>query len=308
MLMTIFALIVSAAIDSVTLSIGDQTDLHLRVTCDAKDEVSFPVLEEELIPGIEITDRTIIDTAILKDGRVQYDQYITLQSFCDSLFEIDPLEFKANGQTYWSDPLTLNVVQPFEMDTTIQINDIKEPYKAPIWWWGILRWVLLALGILLLLALIGLGVFYWVKYLAAKEAGKKFVIKEKPVPLRPADVVALEKLDAIRQSKVWQQGKVKEYHTELTDVVREYIERRFGVNSVEQTTDETLRAMRPLLQERKDLYEQLRKMLTLADLIKFAKWTASPDEHEISLRDAYTLVKETTVQPEPEETEKKTKK
>jgi hypothetical protein len=194
------------------------------------------------------------------------------------------------------------------MDTTIQINDIKEPYKAPIWWWGILRWVLLALGILLLLALIGLGVFYWVKYLAAKEAGKKFVIKEKPVPLRPADVVALEKLDAIRQSKVWQQGKVKEYHTELTDVVREYIERRFGVNSVEQTTDETLRAMRPLLQERKDLYEQLRKMLTLADLIKFAKWTASPDEHEISLRDAYTLVKETTVQPEPEEKEKKTKK
>jgi hypothetical protein len=77
---------------------------------------------------------------------------------------------------------------------------------------------------------------------------------------------------------------------------------------VEQTTDETLRAMRPLLQERKDLYEQLRKMLTLADLIKFAKWTASPDEHEISLRDAYTLVKETTVQPEPEEKEKKTKK
>jgi cytochrome oxidase Cu insertion factor (SCO1/SenC/PrrC family) len=52
--------------------------------------------------------------------------------------------------------------------------------------------------------------------------------------------------------------------------------------------------MRPLLNEQKDLYEQLRKMLTLADLVKFAKWTATPDENEMSLRNAYVFVKETT--------------
>ena len=53
--------------------------------------------------------------------------------------------------------------------------------------------------------------------------------------------------------------------------------------------------MRPLLSDKKDLYEQLRKMLTLADLVKFAKWTATPDENELSLRSAYTFVKETTI-------------
>ena len=113
-------------------------------------------------------------------------------------------------------------------------------------------------------------------------------------PLRPAEEVALEKLDVIREQKIWQTGQMKEYHTQLTDVVREYIARRFEVSSTEQTSDETLRAMRPLLSEKKDLYEQLRKMLTLADLVKFAKWTATPDENELSLRSAYAFVKETT--------------
>ena len=112
--------------------------------------------------------------------------------------------------------------------------------------------------------------------------------------MRPADEVALEKLDIIREQKIWQSGRVKEYHTELTDVVREYIVRRFEVSSVEQTSDETLRAMRLLLNEKKELFEQLRKMLTLADLVKFAKWTTTPDENEQSLRSAYTFVKETT--------------
>jgi hypothetical protein len=115
-------------------------------------------------------------------------------------------------------------------------------------------------------------------------------------PLRPAEDVALEKLDVIREQKIWQQGRLKEYHTELTDVIREYISRRFAVSSVEQTSDETLRALRPLLSDQKELFDQLRKMLTLADLVKFAKWTTTPDENEQSLRSAYSFVKETTIQ------------
>ena len=58
--------------------------------------------------------------------------------------------------------------------------------------------------------------------------------------------------------------------------------------------------MRLILKEQKDLYEQLRKMLTLADLVKFAKWTTTPDENELSLRSAYTFVNETTPVEEPQ--------
>ena len=292
MIAMILALIVSATLDSTTLFIGDQTDLHLRATGEVGEQVTMPMLDKELIPGVEIVDRTIVDTLTLKDGRVQYDQYLTLTSFEDSLFYIAPLPFVSGDDTVWSEGLTLNVVQPFEMDTTdMAITDIKGVYKAPIWWWGIFRWVLLAL----LLAGVGVAGYYLITYLQSRkreEEGNEVVTE----PLRPAEEVALEKLDAIKEKKIWQQGQVKEYHTQLTDVVREYIARRFEVSSVEQTSDETLRDIRPLLNERKDLYDQLRKMLTLADLVKFAKWSATPDENELSLRNAYTFVKETTIQ------------
>ena len=287
----ILALIVSATLDSTTLFIGDQTDLHLRAIGEVGEQVTMPVLDKELIPGVEIVDRTIVDTLSLKDGRVQYDQYLTVTSFEDSLFYIAPLPFVNGDDTVWSDGLTLNVVQPFEMDTTdMAITDIKGVYKAPVWWWGIFRWVLLAV----LLAGVGVAGYYLITYLQRRkleEAGNEVVTE----PLRPADEVALEKLDAIKEKKIWQQGQVKEYYTQLTDVVREYIARRFEVSSVEQTSDETLRDIRPLLSERKDLYDQLRKMLTLADLVKFAKWSTTPDENELSLRNAYTFVKETTI-------------
>lgn len=291
MIAMILALIVSATLDSTTLFIGDQTDLHLRAIGEAGEQVTMPVLDKELIPGVEIVDRTIVDTLSLKDGRVQYDQYLTVTSFEDSLFYIAPLPFVSGDDTVWSDGLTLNVVQPFEMDTTdMAITDIKGVYKAPIWWWGIFRWVLLAL----LLAGVGVAGYYLITYLQRRkleEAGNEVVTES----LRPAEEVALEKLDAIKEKQIWQQGQVKEYYTQLTDVVREYIARRFEVSSVEQTSDETLRDIRPLLSERKDLYDQLRKMLTLADLVKFAKWSTTPDENELSLRNAYTFVKETTI-------------
>ena len=290
MLTTILALVVSAAIDSTTLFIGDQTDLHLRATCEAGEQVQMPVLAEQLVDGIEIVDRTIVDTTTLQDGRVQYNQYLTLTSFQDSLFYIEPLAFMSGDDTVWSESLMLNVVQPFEMDSTdMAITDIKGIYKAPIWWWGILRWVLLALAI----AGVGVGGYYLITYLRNRfgDASATDVPTE---PLRPAEEVALEKLDAIREQKIWQSGQVKEYHTQLTDVVREYIARRFEVSSTEQTSDETLRAMRGLLSDKKELYEDLRKMLTLADLVKFAKWTTTPDENELSLRSAYAFVKETT--------------
>ncbi len=297
MIAMILALIVSATLDSTTLFIGDQTDLHLRATSSMGEQVTMPVWDKELIPGIEIVDRTIVDTVVLKDGRVQYDQYMTLTSFKDSLFYIQPLPFVSGEDTIWSEALTLNVVQPFEMDSAdMAITDIKGVYKAPIWWWGILRWVLVAL----VLCGVGVAIYYLIAYVQRRKQEEMLDVVNIE-PLRPADEVAIEKLDIIREKKIWQQGQLKEYYTQLTDVVREYIDRRFEVSSAEQTSDETLRAMRPLLNERKDLYEDLRKMLTLADLVKFAKWSTTPDENELSLRSAYKLVKETTTEEEKEQ-------
>ena len=283
----LLAIIVSAAIDSTTLFIGDQTNVHLQATCDQSEQVQMPVYGETLIPEIEIVERTNVDTTKLKDGRYQLNQTLTVTSFKDSLFYINPLPFVSGEDTFWSEGLMLNVIQPFEIDTTLAITDIKPIAKAPIWVWGIIRWILLAI------LLIGLGIGSY--YLYVFVGKRKGVIPEAPKePARPAEEVALEKLDQIKEAKIWQQGQVKEYHTELTDVVREYIGGRFDIRSSEKTSDETLRAIKPVLSDKKSLYEQLRKMLSLADLVKFAKWTATPDENEMALKTAYDFVRETT--------------
>ena len=283
----LLAIVVSASIDSTMLMIGDQTDMHLTVTHEAGEQVQWPVFGESLQDGVEIVDRSAIDTTTLPDGRLQIHQDLKLTSFKDSLFAINPIAVVSGEDTFLTAPMALNVIQPFEVDTTLAITDIKDIERAPIYWWGIIRWILI---VVLSCGLIWLGFRLWRKYDTYRKREKEEPVD--PELLRPADEVALEKLDEIKAAKIWKDGKVKEYQTELTDVVREYISRRFGVQSTEKTSDETLRAMKPLIE--KDLFERLKGMLQLADLVKFAKWHTTPDENESALTTAYDFVQETT--------------
>ena len=237
----LLSIVVNASIDSTMLMLGDQTDLHLQVTHEQSEQVEWPQFGETLQPEIEIVDRTIVDTVQLPDGRLQLHQYLTLTSFKDSLFSIQPIAVVSDGDTFLTEPLALNIVQPFEVDTTLAITDIKDIERAPIWWWGIIRWILLAV----LIVGLAVGGYYLWRWLESKRKPEEEQID--PELLRPADEVALEKLDAIKEQKIWKDGKVKEYQTELTDVVREYIGRRFDVHSTEKTSDETLQELKPLL-------------------------------------------------------------
>ncbi len=293
LLSIILSIVVSASIDSTTLKVGDQTAMHFEVTQDAGDHISFPVYGNQLIDGIEIVKHLPQDTTRLKDGRLTIRQDLILTCFQDSLFYIEPQRFISGEDTFTTSALSLNVVQPFIIDTTdVQIFDVKDIVKAPIWWWGIIRWILLGLGIIA----VGIGAYFLVRYLKQRRKAET----EQPVDpelLRPAHEVALEKLDKIREEKLYVKGLDKQYQTELTDVVREYLARRFDVSSQEMTSDEILAEMKPLLQEQKELYTLLDRMLRLADLVKFAKHRPTPDENEASLRSAYRIVQETIPAP-----------
>ncbi len=279
------AVSVAARIDSTQLWIGDQAQLTLEVGQDAGQSVQFPLLEEQVIELIEIVERSAMDTVDLGHGRIQVSQRYTITSFDDSLYYIPPFAFATGEDTVWSSSLSLSVVQPFVIDTVNNaIADIKGIYAAKI------NWMRILIIVLIVLLSIGLGVliyFLWKKYrpLVGAEAEAAMV------PARPPYEVVIEQLDHIKLEKQWQQhGRQKQYHSELTDALRQYFDGVYALGCMEMTTDEILAALRPHLLQDKSSLEVVRRVLMLADLVKFAKWNATPDEHERSLTDAYSIV------------------
>ena len=104
----------------------------------------------------------------------------------------------------------------------------------------------------------------------------------------------MRELDRIKDEKLWQQGKTKQYYSEVTETLRTYIENRFGIPAMEQTSDETLesfRFRRDLLREK--TLENLRQILKMADLVKFAKYKPLPDDDNLTLVNSYFFVNET---------------
>jgi len=281
---------VNARLDSTVLRIGEQTHLTFEVSQQPNQKVVMPIFSDTIKGGLEMVEPVKTDTLKSADGRIQVTQHYVVTAFEDSLLYIPPFPFVSNGDTVWSKSLSLKVVQPFKIDTaSTELADIKPVMEPKYDWMGLLVKILLVLGICALLALL---YFLYRKYFKQQPV---LDVKSQEL-LLPAHVVALNYLDKIKQEKAWQQGRSKEYHTELTDVLRTYIERIFNINSMEMTSEEILEQFRAMRMEQKSVYLSLQQILQLADLVKFAKWDATPDEHELSLMNAYLFVNQTKIE------------
>lgn len=130
---------------------------------------------------------------------------------------------------------------------------------------------------------------------------KETVTREEIITITPAHEIALQKLDALRESKLWQKNEVKEYQTQLTYTIREYLENRYEIQALESSTDEIVKALRDSKFESKDETD-LKTILQVADLVKFAKANPSAEIHEEFLNTAFSFV-EKTKSNEPPKTE-----
>jgi len=263
---------VNARLDSTVIWIGSQTHLTFQVSQQPKQKVVMPVFSDNIVAGLETVEPVKTDTVKSPDGHLLVNQHYVVTSFKDSLIYIPPFPFVLNGDTVWSKSLSLKVVQPFKIDTASnKIADIKSVLSPKFDWKSFLLTVLL---IVVIIGLLVLMYFIYKKYFM-----KKPVLNDKEIRLLlPPHVVALNQLDKVKQEKSWQQGRSKEFHTQLTDILREYIERVFNISSMEMTSDEILEQLRGLKLEQKATYLSLEQILKLADLVKFAKWDAMPDE------------------------------
>jgi hypothetical protein len=209
---------VSAALDSMNILIGDQINLKLEVTKPSGAKVGFPQVPDSLAGKIEVLKRSGIDTTQMKDQTEKLVQNLLITCFDSGQYRIPPFKFDIQDAgkndslfTHW---LTLNVMT-FKIDTTRGPVDIKPPFEAPLTLKEVTPYIL---GIILIGALLFL-ILYSIR--RKKKNQPLFVRPQKPK--EPAYVVALRELDRIREAKLWQKDKIKEYYSEVTELLRVYI-------------------------------------------------------------------------------------
>ena len=222
---------VTARLDSTVLWIGDQARLSFEVTQQANQKVSMPIFSDTIVGGLDLVERLKADTVKSTNGHILIKQSYVVTAFEDSLLYIPPFPFIYNGDTVWSKSLSLKVVQPFKIDTASNsLADIKPVFNTRYDWVGLIK--------LILLVLISLALLVFLYYILRKYIQKKpiFVHADPLLLLSPYEA-ALIGLDKIKQEKPWQQGRFKEYHTELTDVIRVFMEREFKMKRMEMTSE-----------------------------------------------------------------------
>lgn len=280
---------VEAGLDTNEILIGDQVNFNLRLFIPDNYKFEWPCFGDTLTENLEIVKKSKVDTTELSKNLLEISQTLILTSFDSGYYVIPPVKIKyaESGDTtiniVETEPYLLNVFT-VKVDTTQAIKPIKGPIKASYTFREILPWVLL--GIILIIVT-GLVIYYF-----RRKKKNLPVFKPKPKPKLPPYQLALTALEKLRKDKLWQQGLIKNYHTELTDIIRQYIEGRFGINAVEMTTWDILNAIRKMSID-KNNKEQLKEILELADMVKFAKAKPLPAEHDQSINDAEKFVKNT---------------
>ena len=277
----------TARVDSARMVIGDWLTVYLQVEHRADAKVTWPVFRDSL-DGFEVVRHTdpVMKT---ENDNVLESATLVLTAFDAGEYVLGPIPFQytTKGDTTKSFARTSPIgitVRGVAVDTTKEIRDIKPPVSLPISFAELLPWIIALAA--------SAGAIWLFLYIRRKRRAGESIFPEEP--LRPAHEIALEALAALEAERLWQRGKVKEYHSEITDIVRRYIERRFQMLAMESTTDEILSAgaIKALPPETSGT---LSTVLVRADLVKFAKFQLRPGENEASIPLAVSFVRSTVV-------------
>lgn len=279
----------SAKLEKSFIQIGDQVKCELIVTVPAGSHVQWPILPDTLAAGIEILRKSGIDTVSSDKDKFTLRQELIITSFDSGSYVVKPIPFKYGQKgdtvTYFTEtaPVTLDV-QTIQTDQAQDIKPIKPPLNAPVTFRELLPWI----GLVLLILAIAALVYF---YLKKRKQAKPVVTSRLKTTIPPYEA-AIEALESLRLKKLWQSGRVKEYYSEMTEIVREYIELRFPVRALEMTTSEINAALRQT-DVNSTAREKLNQTLILADLVKFAKEQPMPLENDLSLNQCLDFVRET---------------
>ena len=258
---------VSSSIDSTAIKIGAELFYKIQVKADTTALVVFS--EEQTFQPLEMINSYAIDTT-KKEGYYQLTKTYGLTQFDSGVYTIPKQKIIIGDNVFFTDSLQVQV-NTVVVDTTKQkLFDIKplvqvEKKRSGVW---------NVLGIILLISLLISGLLYW--FIWRK---KPLTEAEKIAALPPYERAkrALEKLD---EERYFENEEIKTYYSDLTLILRQYLDEKVYEQSLESTTDELVSRLQILeaanqITLSKDTIRNIETILKRADLVKFAK--SKPD-------------------------------
>lgn len=280
---------VTSAPDTSVILIGDRTGFTVTAEIPAGLSAEMNSAGDTLAGKIVVLRRDPRDSTRLPDGTLRLTDRYLVTSFDSGTYAIPPFfAERISGDSlirYFSEYSSLRVIRPdiVLQDTTDVIFDIVPPRTAPVTFSEVLPWIIIAL--------IASALVYLLARFLPRNPLKRFV---RPVPPpEPAHIIALRELKALRDGELWQKGEVKEYYSRLSDILRRYIDNRYGISSPELTTDETVRMLHRAAVTTPGQMGLVKEVLSLSDMVKFAKYVPEAAVHETAYDNAQRFVEET---------------
>ena len=282
---------VKASTDTTSYKVGDYINYTLRIEYDKSIGIIPPLIKDSL----KMADIIKLDTAVTKEenGRMVTIIKAVLSKYDSAVINIPPIAIKyralkSPGEKLFANDSTLKTIQSYPVTVlvhTLQVNpqaeikDVKDPIKVPLNWLLILMWFVIAsvvIGTALLL-------YLWFK----KSKEKKVVMP--PKIILPPHIEALNALKKLEIKQLWQKGMVKEYHSEITEIIRAYFERKFNLPALELTTTEVNIQLKQQTGAA-NIIDITNDFLNNADLVKFAKFKPENSVNQEMMKQALEIV------------------
>ena len=290
---------VKIELDSAILMMGRITPLHVEILQPKGTRGLLMLPPDTLMSNVEIANIGTDDTLknISADQLEEIRKTIILQSFDSGLYRLPALMYiTEGGDTVLSNQVTLKVL-PADVDSLTTIHSMADIAAGGWKWYDWLPDFIIDYWIWILVSLLIISGGIWTWLVMKKKVSIPLMPKPKPVSPYEAAISGLERL---KEERLCENSREKEYYTRLTDILRRYLDGRFGINAMEMTSTQILRELENQ-QDTREHKVMMQRVLEMADFVKFAKMRPMPDDNVAAWNRAYQFVEETKPQPVADE-------
>lgn len=279
---------ITASIDSSVVEMGSRAVITLDISDSSLKGrlINLPATGTET----ENVDFINVEADTFPAG---YQYRLLIQAFIPGDVTFDPFKYVVESDTVESGFLSLKVL-PVDLDSLETINPMASVVNVPRRWYDYIPdyvlWIIL--GVAVIAIAIALILIY-------RKHGSIIIHRSKPVD--PYEE-AMNELNLLKERRLAENGREKEYYTSLVDILRVYLERRFGINAMEMTSTQILSSLRSN-PETRDNQPRIKQILEIADFVKFANVRPMSDDNIKTFNNVVQFVEDTKPVPHPEESE-----